>query len=324
LFLFGDGKVKSKGRIVTIGLAPAWDVSCRGKDLDWGRHLDIDEQVVRPAGKALNISSALAWMGCASVASGLWGRDDFEAMRTTVQGWGPFVRVDMTAIDGSTRRNITVVDTKGRREMHLRCPNYLATPASLTHFNGNLRRTVCPDDTCVFAGAMPAGDLIDSSVALVESCRRQGGEIVVDTYGPVLKRLVDAGLPSHVAPNVEELGELLGAPVKDTPAKLVAAARTLLEKVPTILISRGSKGAIVVTQESVWAGRTTTRGKVLETVGCGDCLLAGFLAGYRQSNNLRTALAHALTVATARAWGLTETKTWSVARKQIDVEVAKS
>jgi 1-phosphofructokinase len=315
--------VKSKGRIVTIGLSPAWDVSCRGKGLDWGRHLDIDEQVVRPAGKAMNVSSALAWMRCESVASGLWGRDDFETMRKTVEAWGRFVRVDMTAIDGYTRRNITVVDTKGRREMHLRCPNSLATPASLSRFRGNLRRTVCPDDTCVFAGAMPAGDLLDSSIALVESCRQQGGEVVVDTYGPVLKRLVEAGLPCLIAPNVEELGELLGAPVKDTPAKLVAAAGTLLEKVPTILISRGSKGAVVVTKKGAWTGCAKTRGKVLETVGCGDYLLAGFLAGHRQSNSLRTALTTALKLATARAWGLTETQTWSQARKQIDVAVER-
>ncbi len=52
-----------KGRIITIGLSPAWDIRCRGAGLDWGRHVEIDEQVVRPAGKALNVSDALAWMG---------------------------------------------------------------------------------------------------------------------------------------------------------------------------------------------------------------------------------------------------------------------
>lgn len=315
--------MKSQGRIITIGLAPAWDVSCRGRGLDWGRHQEIDEQVVRPAGKALNVSSALAWMGCESIASGLWGREDYEVMRGSVRLLGKLVRLDMTPVEGRTRHNITVVDTKGGREMHLRCKSRLATPASLSRLNGNLSRAVCPDDTCVFAGAMPGGELLDASVALVQSCHRQGAEVVVDTYGPVLKHLVEAGLPWLIAPNVEELAQLLGTEVKDTPAKLLAASKPLLEKVPMLLISRGSKGAILVTRKGAWTGRTTTRGKVLETVGCGDYLLAGFLAAYRQSNNPRTALATALKVATARAWAWTESEAWPAARRTVEVEVDK-
>jgi len=313
--------VKSHGRIVTIGLAPAWDVSCRGRGLDWGRHLDIDEQVVRPAGKAMNVSSALAWMGCTSVAAGLWGREDFEQMRQSVRSRSDLVDVKMTAVDGRTRRNVTVVDTLNRREMHLRQKSRLATPASLTRVNGDLKRTVCPDDTCVFAGAMPAGDLLDPVVALVQGCSDMNARVVVDTYGPVLKSLVEAKLPWLIAPNVEELGELLGTDIKDTPAKLAAAAQTLLEKVPVILVSRGKKGAILVTEKGAWAGSAKTRGKVLETVGCGDYLLAGFLAAHARGSNPQTTLATALKAATARAWGLTETKTWAAARRGVEVEI---
>jgi len=319
LFLFEEGEVKSKGRIVTIGLAPAWDVSCRGRGLDWGRHLEIDEQVVRPAGKALNVSSALAWMGCESVAAGLWGREDYEAMRGAVNARGKLVRLGMTTVAGRTRQNITVVDTQNRREMHLRQKSRLAMPASLARLGSDLKGTVRPNDVCVFAGAMPGGDLLDPVVALVQTCRDKNARVVVDTYGPVLERLVEAGLPWLIAPNVEELAQLLGSDVKDTPVKLVAASRTLLEKVPVVLVSRGKKGAILVTKRGAWTGRTTTWGKVLETVGCGDYLLAGFLAGYSTSGNPRTALTTALKLATARAWGWIETKTWSQARKQIDV-----
>ncbi len=313
--------MKSNGRIITIGLSPAWDVSCRGRDLDWGRHPEIDEQVVRPAGKALNVSSALAWMGHASVAAGLWGREDSEQMRRSVCGQGELVRVKMTLVDGPTRRNITVVDTLNRREMHLRQKSRLATSASLAYLSADLRTLVRPDDVCVFAGAMPTGSLVELLVALVRACHDRQAPVVVDTHSQALRSLVDAGLPWLIAPNVEELAQLLGSEVKDTPAKLVAAARTLLEKVPTVLISRGARGAILVTKRGAWSGCATTRGKVLETVGCGDYLLAGFLAGYRQRHNARTALGTALKVATARAQGWTETHTWSRARGRIEVRV---
>ena len=313
--------MKSNSRIVTIGLSPAWDVSCRGRDLDWGRHLNIDEQVTRPAGKALNVSSALAWMGRGSIAAGLWGREDYEAMRSAVQSWDGLVRLAMTATEGRTRHNITVVDTQNRREMHLRLRSELATAASLTRLNGALRRTVCQDDVCVFSGAMPAGDLLEPVIALVQGCCDLNARVVVDTHGPVLKGLVDAGSAWLIAPNVEELGELLGARVQDSPAKLVAASRPLLEKVPVVLISRGRKGAVVVTKRGAWTGAVKTRGKVLQTVGCGDYLLAGFLAGHSRGGSVRNSLATALKVATARAWGWTETDTWPAARKQIEVDL---
>jgi fructose-1-phosphate kinase PfkB-like protein len=242
-------------------------------------------------------------------------------MRQLIRSQSDLIDVKMAAVEGQTRRSVTVVDTRKRREMHLRLGSRLATPESMPRLIGHLRRVIFPDDICVFAGAMPSGGLLESLIGLVETCRGQITAVVVDTYGLALKRFVDTELAWLIAPNVAELSELLGTPVKDTPAKLFAAVRPLLEKVPTILISRGKKGAILVTQKGAWTGQAMTSGKVLETVGCGDYLLAGFLAGYGKSGNGRTALATALKVATARAFGWAESGTWAKASRSLDVAV---
>jgi 1-phosphofructokinase family hexose kinase len=318
-----DDDMASTGRIITIGLSPAWDVSCRGRGLDWGQHLNIDEQVTRPAGKALNVSMALAWMGHSSIAAGLWGREDYDGMERAIRSSTKLIRVKMSKVKGRTRKNVTVVDTRARREMHLRQKSALATPASVSRLRGDLGQMVREGDYCVFAGAMPGGDLLDPIMDLVRACRLRGARIVVDSYGPVLRSLVDAGLPWLVAPNAAELGELLGSHVKDTPAALAAAAGTLLEKVPIVLISRGRKGAVLVTKRGTWAGAVKTRGKVLQTVGCGDYLLASFLASHGGRGGVQAALETALKVATAHAWGWTEHRTWAVARRQIKVEEAR-
>ncbi len=315
--------MKPEGRIITIGLSPAWDVSCRGRGLDWGRHAQIDEQVVRPAGKALNVSSALAWMGCESTAAGLWGSEDHEQMCKIVARWGSRVQVRMTRAEGHTRLNVTVADTRGRREMHLRKKSELASTSSLRHLCSDLRRLVGRDDICVFAGAMPAGPLLKPVLASMRACRELGARLALDAHGPVLKAAVDAKLAWLIAPNVEELSELLGSPIPDTTAKLAAAGRSLLGKVEVVLISRGRRGAMVVTKAGLWSGHATGRGRVIETVGCGDYLLAGFLAAVAQKRPARTALAQALKVATARAYGWTETQTWAQARKETVVSVQK-
>ena len=89
----------------------------------------------------------------------------------------------------------------------------------------------------------------------------------------------------------------------------------------TILISRGAEGAVVVTKDGVWTGRSRARRKTLSTVGCGDYLLAGFLAGLQDSADPQAALAMGLKVAAARAWGWTESKPWPQADSEIEVRV---
>ena len=311
------------GGIVTVGLSPAWDIICRGADLDWGRHPVIDEQVIRPAGKALNISYALAWMGLQSVAAGLWGHEDYDEMEAAVGRLGGLVQAQMTAAEGRTRQNITVVDTRRKREIHLRCKSSLASERSLRRLGLDLARLVRDGSTCVFAGSLPAGPLLDPVIDLVRACRRPGTRIAVDTHGPALRRIVDEGLSWLVAPNVEELRELLRADVEDTPEGLASAARCLLDKVEVVLVSRGEKGALVITEAEAWAAWSKTQGEALSTVGCGDHLLAGFLAGFAEQGEPHTALTRGVKVASARAWGLTETRTWRQVEKEIPV-AAKS
>ena len=103
--------MKREPSIITVGLSPAWDIACRGQNLVWGRHENIDEQSIISAGKALNVSKALAWMGQESIAAGLWGRNDYQQMQKAVKYLWPLIKVKMTTTSGSTRQNITIVDT---------------------------------------------------------------------------------------------------------------------------------------------------------------------------------------------------------------------
>ena len=313
-------------RIITVGLSPAWDVSYRGGGVDWERHAQVESRTARPAGKALNVSRALGWMGHKSIAAGLWGADDYEQMRRAMHEAGELVQVRMTVVAGQTRQNITVVDTARWREMHLRCRSELATGPSLRKLKADLARLVREGDVCVFAGAMPEGELLEPTIDVVGTCRRRGARIVVDTHGAALKRLVQQVRPWLISPNVEELGELLTTPVKDTASGLARAARQLLDHVENVLVSRGKKGAVLVTQEGVWSGRAVNLGKVIETVGCGDFLLAGFLAGLGSQAawakaHPTSALTAGLKAATAHAYGWTGEMSWATARRKIKVEI---
>ncbi len=306
--------------IITVGLSPAWDITCRGRNLDWGLHQHIDEQIVHPAGKALNVSKALAWMGQKSLSAGLWGREDHQQMVATVRRLWPSISLKMTTVSGGTRQNVTIVDTAANRDMHLRNKSLLASGSSLKRLRSDLKTIVKSGSICVFAGKMPEGRLLDDVVSLVEFCRGRGARIALDTSGKALSRIVGTGAAWLIKPNVEELRELQGESVRRGPISLARAGRRLLEKVEIILISRGAKGSVAVSKDGAWRSRCLGREKLMSTVGCGDCLLAGFLVALGDKSSVGSALETATKVATAKAWGWMETKTWLRVKQRIRVD----
>jgi 1-phosphofructokinase len=315
--------MKEKKSIITIGLSPAWDITCRGRNIDWGLHQEIDEQTVRPAGKTLNVSKALAWMEQKNIAAGLWGSSDYTQMLADVKNLWPLIRVKLTAAAGRTRQNVTVVDSASNREMHLRNKSRLASVKSLKKLQTDLEKIVHKGSICVFAGTMPDGELLSDVIRIIEFCKSRRAKIVLDTSGRPFKKIVDTGSVWLIKPNVEELRELSGERIKDGPVSLTNAGRKLLDKVEVVLISRGDKGGIVVTKNGSWQGRYVGNAKVLSTVGCGDFMLAGFLKGLIDSNGMDDAFKTAIKVATARAWDWTEKKTWPVAQYKINVNLER-
>ena len=313
--------MKQQTSIITVGLSPAWDISCRGKNLNWGRHKNIDEQTIVPAGKALNVSKALVWMGHKNIAAGLWGRNDYRQMQRQVKSLWPFIDVKLTTAARNTRQNVTVIDTAKNKEMHLRCKSKLACTDSLKKLKADLQKIAHKNSICVFSGAMPEDNLLDDVIGIIKSCRKSGAKIVLDTSGPALRKIIQTGNVWLIKPNVRELGELMGKYIRDNPASLVRAGRELLDKVEIVLISRGKNGAIAVTRKDAWHGKCVGRRKVLSTVGCGDFLLAGFLNALIETNNAASALKTAIKAATAKARGQVENEPWPAVSEQIDVEI---
>ncbi|MCF7954325.1 MAG: hypothetical protein K9M75_00850 [Phycisphaerae bacterium] len=300
--------------IVTVGICPSWDVFCSGDNIDWGCHPKVSQSRT-VAGKAFNVSRALGWVGKSNIAAGLWGEIDFAEMMAAVEAVSDFVDVRFTKAAGRTRENITVVDKTSGREMHLRAESSLASNESLQQLEKDLRGMIGAGSICVFAGSMPDGELLDGVISVIESARKCGAKIVVDTSGEALDRIVDLGGIEILKPNLDELSELLGVNIQDDPAEIAEAAKPLLGKAKTIVVTRGEKGAVVVTKDKVLQGRCLTKNKTVTTVGCGDYFLAGFLSG----ESLEDSLTRGLKAAAARAWS--DNGSWDEIEKKTEVEI---
>lgn len=304
--------------IITIGFCPAWDVACYAENLAWGDHKQLQHQTITPAGKALNVSRALAWMGLRNVAAGLWGQDDYPLLRT--QLIDPLVTLEMTPAPGRTRQNITILDTKSCREMHLRAPCTLASPEVLDRLAQYLKSHTKHGDVVVFAGSLPPVEHRQQLFSIFTTVMGQRADIVLDTSGPMYKSIITSFPITLIKPNLEELRALLGKPIEDHPGEIIRAARPLCERVRYVAVSRGENGAIVVTKNTAFLCRATNDSKpAIHTVGCGDFLLAGLVA------NLRTDPGHALAAgvkaAAARARGLYPAASWNRIEHDITVEM---
>lgn len=306
-------------KIITISLGPCWDVTCKGAGLAWGAHAKLQEQSRRPAGKALNVSRALAWMGTRTLAAGLWGQRDHVDMLAELAPLKKLIEPKLTVCPGRTRDNITVIDTARRRELHLRAADTLASRVSLPRLTRDLQRIIQPGDICVLAGSMPA-PLGKDIRALVQGCQKAGAYMVVDTSGEPLRTLARQGGLWLMKPNGEELGELAGKKVADQTQALIRAAQAWRKKTDMMLISRGAKGVLLISRQGIWEAHCVEKRPVKTTVACGDYLLAGFLKGL-VLGDLEQALTTAIVAATARAWGWSETRSWANAQRSIKVKL---
>jgi 1-phosphofructokinase len=137
--------------------------------------------------------------------------------------------------------------------------------------------TAATADWVVASGSLPPGVPDQFYRDLGNRLTERGVRFVVDTSGPALTAALGAR-PALVKPNREELAEFAGFPI-DTVGDAVAAAKKMREAgAETVLASLGADGAVLVTGQGVQHGESPVdRGR--STVGAGDAMLAGYLAG---------------------------------------------
>jgi 1-phosphofructokinase len=260
--------------LITVGLNPAIDRIVEVPGFRVGGHLPMTPLRRHPAGKAINVSRALAILGRPSIATGFAGQREaaeFEAFLARVAG--PRIACRFRPVEGATRENLTILDPQQRIDTHLREPGFTVTADDVARLTAVLDELAEPGVVICFSGSLPPGLSVDQFVAMLSRCIDRGAKVAVDTSGPALASAITLPL-WLVKPNREELASISGD--SDSPAE---AARDLARRITHVLTTLGADGAALVTGDQAWhAHLALDAGQVVNTVGCGDCLLGGFLA----------------------------------------------
>ena len=135
----------------------------------------------------------------------------------------------------------------------------------------------------IISGSIPGCLPADMYEKLLHKVEGKNIHTVVDATGELLRKV----LPYHpflIKPNHHELGELYGVQITDKEDVVKDAKKLQEEGAINVLVSMGGEGSVLVTEQGKVYKAEAIKGKVVNAVGAGDSMVAGFVAGYLLSD----------------------------------------
>ncbi|MGA8052447.1 MAG: 1-phosphofructokinase [Burkholderiales bacterium] len=261
--------------IATVTLNAAIDQSVAIPDFAVGEVNRVEWEQADPGGKGVNVASFLADLGLGVAATGFLGRENsavFENLFAQKRIADGFVRVP-----GKTRVNVKIIDEVQHRITEINFPGPCVTAEDLGALRQAIMALVPGNQWFVLSGSLPGGAPHGLYAELIGTLKAAGKQVVLDTSGEPLREAIGAA-PLLMKPNIAELEELLGVSLPSHTA-VVNAARALLRKgIQCVVVSMGKQGALFVEEHECLLA-VPPEVQVKSTVGAGDGMVAGLVAG---------------------------------------------
>lgn len=270
--------------IYTVTLNPALDYVIAVDHFAPGQINRTKTETMVCGGKGINVSALLANLGYESTALGFVAGFTGEEIVRRCQKAGfhsDFIRVK----DGMSRINVKMKSDE-ETEINGKGPDITKKDVDLLSEQIDLLKE---GDVLVLSGSIPSS--VSSTIYrdLMKQLSGRGVQIVVDAE----KHLLMEVLPLHpflIKPNNHEL-EVMAGRALPTKEDLLDAAKWLQEQgARNVLVSMAGDGALLVTEDGAVYEEGVCRGTVINSVGAGDSMVAGFLAGYLKTGDYGYAL----------------------------------
>jgi 1-phosphofructokinase len=256
--------------IYTCTLNPAVDYVVRVENFQAGDLNRSESADLYAGGKGINVSRLLKRLGSDTCAIGFAGGFTGDFIKNELDREGVFHR--FTSIHGVTRINVKL-KSGTETEINGPAPEISEEDADrLVKLTGELTER----DWLHIGGSVPSSLPENYAGTLIETARKKGARVVVDTSGAALKALLPYN-PFFIKPNHHELSELYNTDVTNK-EEVASIAKKLVEKgTENVIVSMGGDGAVFVNRDSVYFA-SPPKGAVKNTVGAGDSMVAAFMA----------------------------------------------
>lgn len=270
--------------IYTVTFNPALDYVVKVDHFALGTVNRTMREDVYYGGKGINVSAVLANLGFSSTALGFvagFTGDEIERGVKTLGFESDFIRVKK----GMSRINVKL---KSDEETEINGIGPEIAPEDVELLFGKLEK-LKEKDVLVLSGSIPNSIGDDIYERIMERLDGRGIRIVVDATKDLLMNVLKYH-PFLIKPNNHELGEMFGV-VLHSDEEIIEHAKLLLEKgAGNVLVSMAGDGAILVTGDGGVHKMGVPKGTVRNSVGAGDSMVAGFLAGYLENGSYEHAL----------------------------------
>lgn len=294
--------------IYTVTFNPSLDYVVQVDDFAVGEINRTRTESIYPGGKGINVSLVLQNLGLPSVALGFTAGFSGTEIERLLQEAG--CRCDFIAVKAGYSRINTKIISGAETALNGQGPQL--SEAELAALFNKLRR-LTQDDVLVLAGSIPASLPDNIYEQILELLQPVGTRVVVDATGDLLLKVLKYR-PFLIKPNHEELGEFFGRGPLLTEEEILAAAQKLQQQgARNVLVSRGANGALLLDENGKLHKQASPKGTLVNSVGAGDSMVAGFLAGYLQTQDYDAALRLGVAAGSASAF-----KAWLATREDVE------
>ncbi len=258
----------------------------------------IKSSAISIGGKGTHVSVNLSVMGTPSRAFGFSFGKNGKRIQDILAESG--VEVFFTHGDeGESRDNYLIVEEETRDCTLIAEKGPCPSPGQLAAFFALLERHVGLGDDLVLSGDVSNFSDQDIYSRVLDQLSAKKPRVYLDASGESLR----AGIrrkPFLIKPNLDELASLAGK--KLVSHKDITDAILQLDKfgIEVIAVSLGSEGAIIRAGDRMYRA-VSPRVRVFNTVGCGDCFIAGLLHGFENSFDMEDTIRYAVAVSSAKA-----------------------
>lgn len=282
--------------IYTVTFNPALDYVIRMESLKLGTVNRSSAEAVYYGGKGINVSTVLKNIGVDSVALGFVAGFTGKEIEEGVKNMG--VATDFIKLpEGMSRINVKI---KAEQETEINGQGPAISMEKVEKLFEKLDRLE-KGDCLVLAGTIPASLPSDIYEQIMDRLKDKEIHIVVDATKDLLLNVLKYH-PFLIKPNNHELGEMFGVVLK-TDEEIVEYAKKLQERgARNVLISMAGDGAILLTETKEVYKMGVPKGTVVNSVGAGDSMVAGFVASYLKEHDYLKALKFGTATGSATAF----------------------
>ena len=270
--------------VYTVTFNPAVDYIVHTKQLTPGATNRSDSEEIYFGGKGINVSIVLSELGMKSKALGFVAGFTGEAIEKGVTEKG--IDADFVHLtEGFSRINVKI---KSGEETELNGQGPRIPDEAVEQLFTKLDE-LKEGDTLVLAGSIPSSLPSDIYERILARLDGRNIRTVVDATKDLLVKVLKYK-PFLIKPNNFELGEIFGVELRNTDEIIEYAGKLREMGARNVLISMAGDGAVLLDETGKTHVCGVCRGTVKNSVGAGDSMVAGFIAGYLEKGDYAYAL----------------------------------